>query len=460
MGSTPVVPEGFTLDDVPEGFKLDEPVQPPEAPGTSAERYARGAATGAGRAALSAVNPVDYARAIYELGRLGKRLATPPVLGQPYEGAKAVEEIVQGAKDIGGYALTSPEAMGEVTGSLATGLLLPGALSKLNLSGKAASILRSSRATNVVRAVKGGEDLVPVVTAAGDRAELPVSITQGQLARRLDAADKAAGAAVGATRAELPGTVNAAEVAARLPEVGGLTEAGDVVTGARPLRRNMERTRAYWEDLATRPGTTGEIARNVLAGIKEEAQGEAARGGAYSRGRLGFPISPSATASADEAAAIRAAVLDTKGLSPADAAKVKAYEDALSESSLAKSLSDPAQLEHLRRVRGGAGNDWKASLVGRALAPAVGAGIGGLAGATVGMSPAGALLGAGVAEFMRSTPWQTLSAASKLKAIRALESGGVEAFRDVAIRAVVADVERRRLAESALRAQGEGVTTP
>lgn len=249
------------------------------------------------------------------------------------------------------------------------------------------------------------------------------------------------------------------EVAKRIPEVGSVVEDA-VVTGDRGLLRATESGRRYWEELATRPGTSGTIPRAELALKKTEAGGAAERGGAYKKGRTDQPIAPGAAASMEEASAIRGAVLDKTGLSPADAALVDKYEKALGESSIAQTLSDPSQAYWRKRVKGESG-DWKAALAGRVLAPGL---LGGTAGAALGggiaASPLGALMGVGVAEFMRSTPWHTLSAATKLQAIKALESGGTQAFRKVVIPAAIADIERRRAAEQALAAQGEGVTAP
>lgn len=462
MGSPVGLPPGFKLDEsapdtgLPPGFKLDEPAAESTGLGpgsTAATKLITGVAKGGGRAALSLINPLDWMRSAKALAALGYKLGKPPVTGQPYEGAQALEDIGTGAKDVVKQALTDPESAGEVLGSTGVSLLGPKALGAAG--SLAARLALRSRASNIVRAVSGGKELVPTVVKAGDEAQLPISLTQGSLARKLAEREAAAGEAVGATKEVLPGTVSAASIADLLPTVGQTVE-GIPVTGARPLRRAVERSRAYWEDVATQPGFSGEIPRPVVAALKEEAQGEAARGGAYSKGTLGLPVTPGAKAAAEEASALRTAALDTTGLSAEDAAKVAAYERALKESSLATALSEPAQMEHLRKVSGAGGGDWKASLVGRVLAPGI---IGGTVGALGGVatSPLGALAGMGVAEFMKSTLWNTFSAATKLKAARALESGGVGAFRDVVVRAAMADVERRRLAEQALRSQGEGV---
>jgi len=409
-------------------------------------RFGQGALRGTARAALGLINPAEWARTAKALGAM----ALSP--------AQAGSEFVSGLARTGRAAagLEGPEAMGEVAGEGLAGVLAPSALG--GMAGTAARLARRSRATNIVRAVKGGKELVPVVAEAGEAAQLPISVTQGSLARKLAERAEEAGKTVGATKAELPGSIPASSVAAALPEVGQVVE-GIPVVSARPLRRAVERSRAYWEGIATEPGFSGDIPRPIAAALKEEAQAEAARGGVYAKGRLGIPIAPTAQAAAEEATALRSAVLDRAGLSAGDAAKVGAYESALSESSLATALSEPAQMEHLRLVSGTGGGDWKASLMGRVLAPGI---VGGTVGALGGLatSPLGALAGMGVAEFMKSTLWNTLSAATKLKAARALESGGVTAFREVVMPAVIANVEKRRAAEQALAAQGEGVIAP
>jgi len=472
------LPEGFQLDpELPEGFQLDEPAAAPAAPAEGAPVYGIGgplsnlmspkyvpsALRGAARAAIGLVNPMEWARTARAMGELGASFnpATnlrAAVSGEEPPVANAVREISTGLMRTGRRAvgMEGPEAMGEVHGEGLVGVLAPEAIG--GIVSKGAELLRRSRATNIVRGISGGKDLVPLVTEAGDAAQLPVSLTQGSLARKLATRAEEAGAEVGATKAALPGSVPAADIASRLPQVGQSVE-GIPVVAARPLRRAVERSRAYWEDIATKPGISGDIPRPVAAALKEEAQAEAARGGVYAKGRLGIPIAPGAQAAAEEATALRSSVLDTAGLSPDDAAKVGAYEKALGESSLATALSEPAQMEHLRRVSGTGGGDWKASLVGRVIAPGV---IGGTVGALGGLaaSPLGALVGMTAAEFMKSTLWHTLSAATKLKAARALESGGLTAFREVVVPAVIADTERRRSAERALAAQGEGVTAP
>lgn len=465
MGSAPVVrpadlPEGFELDaELPEGFTLDEPTV--EAPGTDVgSRYVQAVPGAVARSLMDTVNPMTYARAVAALAKLGVRagkagITNPVALGVEF-GPDTVE-LARGLKE----TASTPEGLAELTGAGVTAAITPGGLGK---TGRVATDLaRRSRITNLTRAVSGrGAETVAAITRAGDTAELPVSLTQGSLARKLAAREAAADLNVGATRAALPGEVPYSAVADRLPQIGENVQ-GVVVTGDRPLRRAVEGARTYWEDLATNPNTSGTIPRVSLAARKTEAQESARLAGAYAKREAGTPVAPRGAASAEEATAIREAVLDTTGLSPADAAKVAAYEKALAEDSLAKAFNAPAQAEHTRRITGVGSGDWKAALAGRVVAPAIGAGLGGAGGAMLGglaLSPAGALAGAGVATFMRSTLWNTMSAATKLKAIRALESGGVAAFREVVIPAAIADAERRRVAERALKAQGEGVTTP
>lgn len=469
MGATPVVPglpEGFQLDDLPEGFQLDEPAAAtPTAPQTESGYTHPMARFGSGalREVGTMLNPMTYARALKALGELGTAVNPAANLRAAVSGEEPpIAGVLRGAAAIPGHVAEetkTPEGLGRLAAQGGS-LLIPGAAE--GAAAKIAGVLRRSRATNIVRAVKGGKELVPVVTKAGDAAELPVSLTQGSLARKLAVGEAAAGEVVGTTKAALPGTIPASDIAERLPVIGETVE-GIPIAADRGLRRAVEGRRAYWEGVATEPGFSGEIPRATVANLKEAAQAEAARGGAYAKGGIGLPVSPGAKAAAEEATALRSAVLDTAGLSAEDAAKVATYEQALGKSSLATALSEPAQMEHLRRVSGAGGGDWKAALAGRALVPLAGAGGGALAGAAVGgmaASPVGALAGASVAAFMRSTPWQTLSAATKLKAIRALESGGVEAFRGVVIPAAIADAQRRRAAEHELLAQGEGVTTP
>lgn len=405
--------------------------------------------SGAVRGLARAFNPVEIARSMKALAELGYEGATSPSTALP-KLAGIPGAIYQRATE-------SPEGLGDIAGGGLAAAVTPSALG--GVGAKIADLARRSRVTNIVRAVKGGKELVPIVAKAGDTAELPVSLTQGSLARRLAASEAAAGETVGTTKAALPGTIPAADIAERLPVIGETVE-GIPIAADRGLRRAVEGRRSYWEGIATQPGFSGEIPRATVASLKEAAQGEAARGGAYAKGGIGLPVAPGAKAAAEEATALRASVLDRAGLSAEDAAKVAAYEGALGESSLATALSEPAQMEHLRRISGAGGGDWKAALAGRVLAPGLLGGTGAAALGGAAASPLGALAGVGVAEFMKSTPWQTLSAATKLKAIRALESGGVAAFRGVAIPAVIADVTRRRAAERILQNQGEGVTAP
>lgn len=424
-------------------------------------RFGAGAVRGFARA----FNPVEIARSFKALGELGYAVNPAANLSAAIRGEEPpMAGLLRGAAAAPGAiaeAASTPEGLGDIAGGLTAAAVTPGVLGKTG--SKVADLARRSRVTNLTRAVSGLDETVPILERAGDTAELPVSLTQGSLARKLAAREAAADLGVGATRANLPGSVEYADVARRLPQVGESVE-GVVVTGDRPLRRAVESARSYYEDLATRPGTSGTIPRSSLAARKTEAQESARLAGAYAKREKGIPVAPRGAASAEEATAVREALLDTAGLSADDAAKVIAHEKALAEASLAKSLSVPARAEHVRRVRGVGGSDWKASLVGRAILPTLrGAGLGAAAGGLAGgiaLSPVGALAGAGVATFMRSTAWNTLSAATKLKAIRALESGGVEAFREVVIPAVIADTQRRRAAERALAAQGEGVTTP
>lgn len=447
--------------------KDPEVPEEPAAPATESgyrhpmARFGSGAVSGFARA----FNPVEIARSFKALGELGYAVNPAANLRAALSGEEPpVAGVVRGAVAAPGAiaerVTESPEGLGEVAGGLTAAAVTPEMLG--GAAGKLTDIARRSRVSNIVHAVKGGKELVPIVAKAGDTAELPLALTQGSLARKLAAREAIAGAEVGATKGVLPGTVPASEIAERLPVIGETVE--DIPIAAdRGLRRAVEARRTYWEDLATRPGFSGEIPRATVANLKEAAQAEAARGGAYAKGGIGLPVSPGAKAAAEEASALRAAVLSREGLSAEDAAKVAAYESALGESSLATALSEPAQMEHLRRVSGASGGDWKAALAGRALVPLAAGTAGGIiSGAAGGLaaSPVGALAGATIATFMRSTPWQTLSAATKLKAIRALESGGVEAFREVVIPAVIADTTRRRAAEQALRAQGEGVTAP
>lgn len=450
----------------------NDPEEQPEAAPVAAPETASGYThplarfgSGAVRGFARAFNPVEIARSFKALGELGYAVNPAANLSAAIRGKEPpVVGLARGAAALPGAlveAASTPEGLGDLAGGGVAAAVTPGALG--GASAKIADIARRSRITNLTRAVSGrGAEIVGAITRAGDTAELPVSLTQGSLARRLAAREALADAEVGATRAALPGEVPYSAVSDRLPQVGESVQ-GVVVTGDRPLRRAVEGTRAYWENLATQPGTTGTIPRVTLAARKTEAQESARLAGAYAKREAGTPVAPRGAASVEEASAIREAVLDTAGLSADDAAKVAAYERALSEDALAKALNAPAQAEHTRRITGVGSGDWKASLVGRAIVPAIGAGAGGLAGAAAGglaMSPVGALAGAGVATFMRSTAWNTLSAATKLKAIRALESGGAEAFREVVIPALIADTQRRRSAEAAIRAQGEGVTQP
>lgn len=473
------------------------PEEAPAAPTTESgythpmARFGSGAVRGFARA----FNPVEIARSFKALGELGYAVNPATNLRAALSGEEPpIAGVVRGAAAAPGAIATrvteSPEGLGEVAGGGVAAAVTPGAAG--GMAGKIADLARRSRVSNIVRAVKGGRDLaanLEKLPAAGiDAVQLPVSLTQGSLARKLAAREAIAGAEVGATKAALPGTVKSTEIAERLPELGFKIE-DEIVTGARPLRRNVERTRDYYarmgepavpeqtvvspivdefgapivRSIPAKPAKPLEIPRSLVAGVKEEAAGEAARGGYYAKRTLGQPVAPGAAASAEEATAARAAALNRTGLDPKDARKVIAYEKALAEDSLAKSLSEPATAEHLRRVAAESSGDWKAALAGRVSAPMLGAGGGALVGGAVGglaASPLGALAGASAAAFMRSTPWQTLSAATKLKAIRALESGGVEAFREVVIPALIADTTRRRAAEQALRAQGEGVTAP
>lgn len=410
--------------------------------------------SGGVRAVARAFNPVEIARSLKAMGELGMTFATRPYSPEASEG---VDSLLSTPRRMVERATESPEGLGDIAGTIATAAATPTALG--GVGAKIADLARRSRVTNIVRAVKGGKELVPTVVKAGDTAELPISLTQGSLARKLAAREAAAGEAVGAAKEALPGTVPAADIAERLPVIGETVE-GIPIAADRGLRRAVEGRRAYWEGIATEPSFSGDIPRATVANLKEAAQGEAARGGAYAKGGIGLPVAPGAKAAAEEASALRAAVLDTAGLSAEDAAKVAAYEASLGRSSLATALSEPAQMEHLRRVSGVGGGDWKAALAGRVLGPASLGGLVGAAGGGLATSPLGALAGIGVAEFMRSTPWQTFSAATKLKAIRALESGGVKAFREVVIPAAIADAQRRRAAAAELAAQGEGVTTP
>lgn len=473
-------PDFIPDDEVPDFVPDETTVQPPEAPGSSAVRFIGGAAKGAGRGALSLVNPVDWARAAKAAAILGYKLAKPPVLGQPYEGAEAVGDIVEGGKEAVRQALTSPEAAGEFLGSAAVSMLGPGVVARSSRG--IASILRRSRAQNIVRAVKGPDELAKALEtsiAAGGEPEIPIAVTQGSLARKLRAAEEAAGAEVGAAAERLPGSVPSSAVAERMPTVG-INVGGTPVNADPSLMSAVERTRRRWNSLGeaatpetiiqsplvdefgnpilhTVPARSAQplnIPRSQAPTLKTEAGGAAERGGAFRKGALKMPMGAGAEASAAETSAIRGAILDRTGLSPEDIALVDAYEKALARDSYLKSVSNPAQAEHLRRVRGEAG-DWKAGLMGRAAAYGMLGGGGGLA-----LGPVGALGGIGAAEFMRSTLWRTLSAATKLRAARALESGGLAAFQDVIAKSVVPDVQRRRMAERALRAQGEGVTAP
>jgi len=424
-------PPDFIPDEEAPDFIPDEsadesfasPNQP--VPGHPAERLASGMVKGG----LGAINPVNLARAAWELGKLGYRGATSP--------AETGAEIVSGLRETGAAALgqRGPEAAGEVYGGLLAGGLPVG-----GTAARATRVLgatEASRAYNVKRALRApaGSVIARGVEEMAPEINMPVVASARKLAKRMTEARKTAGKAVGTAAAALPESdIPVADVLGRIePPPGQWVQRGDVLEFVADDPALMSAYRASTrrlEDLG--PTVTAQDAIR----LKRSAQGAAARGRAYTSERAGLQA---------KAAEARGQALRQE-LEALPGPEAKKFTKANRRFEVAATAEEPIVAEAARLS--------DLPIAGRGVEMLLGRAIPGSGFARQ------ALAGLAGGQLLDSTLFHTASAAIKRRVINAVQSGNLQLATDLLFKSAVAEHMTRRRAAAALAAQGEGVIAP
>lgn len=429
------LPEGFELDpELPEGFTLDEPadLSSPNQPvqGHPAQQLASGMVRGG----LNAINPVNLAKALWELGKFGVKGALKPtsITGD-------IANLGRGLYETGAAALgqRGPEAAGEVYGgALAGGLPVGGAGARM---ARAAGATEASRAHNLTRALRATERQIPALEKASAEIDLPVVARHRTLAAKLAERKAGTGAAVGAAEAALPPTnISTADVVARMEPPTGQWVSGP--QGVMEFVPDDPQAFAAFQASVGRLESAGPLTAQDALRIKRAEQAIAERGKAYDRTLPG------------EEAAVSAGVARAKGkalrqtLEAIPGPESEALTEANRAHYLASIVEKPAARELLRMKKQGLAQRGAEILLGRA-----GAGS---------RTSLGALAGLAGGQLLDSTLFHTASAAIKRRVIDALQSGQPQLATDILFKAAVAEDATRRRAAEALKAQGEGVTAP
>lgn len=454
----------------PVGAAAPAPVEPPPEPGSMALDFIGGAAKGAGRAALAAVTPADWARALKAAAVLGYKVVKPPLPGRPYEGGEALREVAQGAVDIGKHALTNPEAAGEVVGSVGVGMLPFGRMGAAFLR-RGVPVLgganEASRAYNIKRALRIPTGSSPrALKAAADiesmapEIRLPVSVSSQSLARGVETARKRAGTAVAEAEAALPDvTIPVETVVRRLPAPEGKTVVApprtvSTATGVLDADGNpILRTSVVRGGEEFVPYSAEEAARYAASRAELEKLGEtlttrdlveAKRAAQRAASQKGGYLTPEAKGAAAAAKERATAIRETMESLPGDEAAE--FGRANRRYQVARTVSRHAAAEASRERGLPLATRGSEMLFGRAF--------------TRNPSVLGAAAGLIAGNILDSRLFHTASAAIKRRVIDALDTGNPQLAADILMRSSIADFERRRLAAQALQAQGEGVVAP
>lgn len=446
--------------EAPEQPSLASPNQP--VPDHPAEQLASGMVRGG----LSAINPINLAKAAWELGKMGVKAAVNP-------SSVDLPAVGRGLYETGAAALgqRGPEAAGEVYGGLLAGGLP---------AGRAAGVVvpklgytHAARARQIIKALrkKGGPEATEAFSRRIHRLEpeldLPVSASIRSLSEKLKGRVAETGEAVGATEDALVAAASenipAAAVTRRMPRPPGqrVTETipesrkvvvgaegyEDVVTPSRKVKRFVpdrpSADTAYRESverIKAAAGEAGKLPVKDVVRLKRSAAAEAAEAKAFER-TAGQEASIAARESAKRERALRGTLEDLPG------EESEAFSKANREAFLARTLERPVTLEAARIEKQAPLSRGVEILAGRAAA----AGRGG---------PIGALAGLAGGQVLDSPLYLTASIATKRRVIDALESGNAQLATDILFKSAVAEHTTRRRAAEALAAQAEGVVAP
>lgn len=410
---------------------------------------------------MSAVNPINLARATYELGKMGVHAVTDPY--SP-ESLKDAENLVTGVTE-SGAALAGrrgAEAQGEIVGALLAPAIPVGSAAERVLPKLGFNEL--SRAHNIKRALRvptgsgsAVQRLSNTIESMAPEIELPVTLSARKLADKLKARRAAAGMEVGAARRALPdASVPTESVVSTIekPPSKRVTSVSDVVEQSPLLdergnpiirTRQVSSTRdipysesrmAQYEDSVRQLRELGsELTTEDLVQARRAAQDTAAQRGGYTT----VEEKAAAHEAKKRAVALKTAV---RKLGP----EAEAFDDANRAFHVAKTIETPAAKEASRLSRLPLATRGTEMLLGR--------------GFTQNPSIMGAIAGVMTGNILDSRLFHTASANIKRRVIDALQTGNARRAAQILFDSAVAENALRRRSEAALRAQGEGVTTP
>lgn len=429
-------------------------VEPPEAPGSSARTYGRALLGGA----VESLNPVNIAKSMVELGRMGSNLVTRPYAPDTLA---TTEKTLGGLKETGAAAvgMRGVEEAGRAHGALLTGLL-PFGRAAAWASRRGLPIVGSaneaSRAYNIKRALRSPQGKGPTATkinkdleAMSPEIELPITWSEQTLAKKLAERKAATGAEVGASEAALPDVdIPVSNLADRLERPPGQTTIVDVPSTLFPggtvevskfvpdspaaAARYVAARRAFEES----GGKYGTINAHDAVRMKRSLQKEAKEKSAYATEEL----KQAAEQARERAAVVRAELESLPG------PEARRFSRANRAHHVMETIEPLAEAEATRRRSMPLAGRGVEMLIGRAVP-----------GSGFARQALGGLVGGAILD---STLFHTASAAAKRQAIRALESGQPQLATDILFRAAVVQTQARRRADAALRAQGEGVVQP
>lgn len=427
-------------ENAPEVSLMDESLASPNQP--VPDHPAARLASGMVRGGINAVNPFNIAKAAYALGKMGVKTALNP--SSVFETGA---DIARGVKETGAAALgqRGPEAAGEVYGGL---LAAPVPYGRIG-AGIARNVplfraTEASRAYNIRRALRipGGtsekvQKLTADVNAMTPEIDLPVAVRHRTMARKLTEARQAAGARVGAAEAALPvSDIPVADVTRRIEMPPGQWASRNGVLEFVPDDpAAMAAYREAIDSLESAAGDAGALSTPDMVRLKHSAQKAAREKRAYES----LETTQAKGVARAKASALRASLEDVPGSDELVAANRAAH--------VAKTIEKPAVAEATRLSNLPPLSRGAEILLGRA-------------GGARSAGPIGAAVGLAGGQLLDSTLFHTASAAVKRRVIDALQSGQPQLATQILYEAGVAQSINRRSAEAALRAQGEGVTTP